>query len=219
VIERDVTVDGRTTRFLEAAVSGHPELVEGQPPTLILMHGASPGSNADDWRATLPAFAARGLHTIAYDQPGFAAGEEPDAFPLAYRQRFILAALDTLGIERAILIGHSQSGRLALASALDTPHRVTAAVIMCTGSLLPPLEETPAAADWQRLGEVSPPLMLIYGADDKGHVPERIALARKRYPQLPIHLLEHCGHFAMRDRPESVVELIATFAISAPSSA
>ncbi len=79
----------------------------------------------------------------------------------------------------------------------------------------------PAAPDarpaWERLGEPSVPLMLVYGANDRGPVAERVALARQRYPQLPIHLLERCGHFAQWDQAETVVRLVADSRGAEPS--
>jgi len=265
VIERRIPVDGLTTRLLE----------EGRGPCIILLHGGSLGCSADDWGAMVPDLASRGFRVLAYDQPGFGASDDPPDPSLAYRRRFIAGLLDVLSIEQATIVGHSQAGRLALASALETPERVDAAVVVCTGSLLPPLvagerevevpthvptaDETRAQleasvyhrdyvtaglverfqrfsvrnfesavkrasppagaaaspvvrANWERLGDSSRPLELIYGANDKGSVRERVALAPDRYPQLPIHLLEECGHFAQWDQPEALLHLLADFA-------
>jgi pimeloyl-ACP methyl ester carboxylesterase len=268
VIKRTVAVDDASTRVLEAG-SGSP---------LILMHGGTLGCSAEDWAALLPWFAARGFRAIAYDQPGYGESSRPADATLAYRQRFILSFLDALEIGRAALVGHSQAGRLALVSAIDSANRFSSATVLCTRSLLPPLgdrgaeAELPARAptldqtrtlleayvydrevigdslvarferystganfenaimraaiplsvqdaakavppDWQRLGDVSSPLMLIYGANDNGPVTDRVALARDRYPGLPIHLLDRCGHFAQWDQPETVGQLIADFAL------
>ena len=58
---------------------------------------------------------------------------------LAYRQQSILGLMDALGLETAILVGHSQAGNFAVALAEDYPARITHLVILGTGSLLPPL--------------------------------------------------------------------------------
>ena len=257
--ERRLTVDGLTTRVLD----------EGGGPVVLLLHGGGLGCSADDWRGVMTPLAAAGLRVLVFDQPGFGACDESADISLGFRGRYALGVLDALGIDRATWVGHSQGGRLAVAAALGTPARVAAAIVLCTGSLLPPVgarereialpvsEPTPAetravleayvydralvSADlvaqyqrfsegrnfeaavrratepaplsaWDRLAEVAPPLMLVYGANDRGPVAERVALARERYPQLPIHLLEQCGHFAQWDQPAEVVRLIAGFA-------
>lgn len=64
---------------------------------------------------------------------------------------------------------------------------------------------------WQRLGEVSVPLMMIYGANDRASAAERVGLARTRYPGIEYHLLENCHHIVQWDQPESVVRLILDF--------
>lgn len=263
MIERQVSALGATTRVLE----------DGRGPAVVLLHGAALGCSADDWRGAVEPIAAAGFHVLAYDQPGFGTCDDPPDVSLAFRDRFLLALLDALSIERASLVGHSQAGRIVVTAALDAPARVAAGVIVCTGSLLPPLgsalggetsapereptpNETrdylegavydrtritaelvatfqrfsnarnvrnaarrasappapePAQPQWQRLGEVTAPLLLIYGANDRGPVAERVALARERYPALPIHVLQECGHFAQWDHPEAVVELIVDF--------
>jgi pimeloyl-ACP methyl ester carboxylesterase len=249
-------------------------LVEGTGPVVVLLHGGALGCSADDWRDALAPIAAAGFRALAFDQPGFGECDESPDISLSFRGRFVLGVLDVLGSERATLVGHSQAGRLVVSAALDTPARVAAAVVLCTGSLLPPLSVSgvdaavpirePTAAEtraqleasvfnracisneiveryqrfgtgrnfeyalrrpaepasaatrpaWGRLADVSAPLMLVYGANDVGQVTERVALARVRYPQLPIHLLERCGHFAQWDQLETVVGLIIGFARS-----
>jgi pimeloyl-ACP methyl ester carboxylesterase len=247
----------------------------GAGPPIVLLHGGALGCSADDWRDVMAPLADAGFRAIAFDQPGFGAFEGADDISLAARSAFTIALLDALGVERATLVGHSQAGRFVFNAALESAARVAAGVILCTGSLLPPLdggsgapeiappthEPSPAEtraylegavadrarigddlvaiyqryshgrnftnavqrasspqvlatrpAAWERLAEPAPPLMLIYGAQDRGRVPERIALARARYPQLPIHLLEACGHFAQWDRPHDVVRLVTAFA-------
>ncbi len=64
---------------------------------------------------------------------------------------------------------------------------------------------------WQRLGEVSVPLMMIYGANDRASAAERVVLARTRYPGIDYQLLENCHHIVQWDRPEDVVRLILDF--------
>jgi pimeloyl-ACP methyl ester carboxylesterase len=112
---------------------------EGSGPAVLLLHGASLGSSADVWTGNLSELAARGLRVIAYDQPGFGLSDNPGDPSVAYRTRFVLAFMDALGLEKAHLVGHSQSGRIAVSLALEHGERVSRVVVLGTGSLLPPL--------------------------------------------------------------------------------
>jgi pimeloyl-ACP methyl ester carboxylesterase len=262
-----IRVDGLRVRWFE----------RGRGAAVLLLHGASLGSSADVWTRNLDALAAHGLRVIAFDQPGFGLSGDPQDRSVAFRTRFVSALMDALGLPRAHLIGHSQSGRIVLSLALTQPQRLLKAVIVGTGSLLPPLpgvsagdaaegddggveeptlEQTrQALADtlyhpeaitpealgtrhrmstgrnfrafverrrmrggdkggvplWQRLGEVSVPLRLIYGTHDRGNTAERAALARERWPALDIHLVERCKHLVQWDAPEEFARLAGGF--------
>src|SRR5256885_14630384 len=112
---------------------------EGSGPAVLLLHGASLGSSADIWAGNLADLAAHGLRVIACDQPGFGLSDDPGDFSVAYRTRFVLAFMDALRLPKACLIGHSQSGRIAVSLALEHGERVPGVVVLATGSLLPPL--------------------------------------------------------------------------------
>lgn len=64
---------------------------------------------------------------------------------------------------------------------------------------------------WEGFGELVSPLMLMYGANDGPAVPERLDQIRRRYPEMPIHLIEECGHFAQWDQPEIVINHLVSF--------
>ena len=135
--ERSLRVDGLRVRCLE----------QGKGPAVLLLHGASLGSSADAWARNLAPLAAHGLRVIAPDLPGFGHTENPADHSLTYRQRFVTMLLDALELERAALVGHSQAGRIAVALAFEHAPRVTKAVVVGTGSLLPPLEDASAEGD------------------------------------------------------------------------
>lgn len=68
----------------------------------------------------------------------------------------------------------------------------------------------------ERLEEVPVPLLMVYGANDHGGtVPERVALARERYPHLRIHLLDRCKHLVQLDAADEFVRLAGPFFIEA----
>lgn len=127
--ERYVAVEGLRTRVIE----------HGAGAPVVLLHGASLGSSADVWERNLADFAAQGLHAIAPDLPGFGRTDPPGDPSLGFRTRFVPRLLDVLGIERAHLVGHSQSGRIVVTLGTKQAERVVRAVVAGTASLLPPL--------------------------------------------------------------------------------
>lgn len=146
-MDRSTRVDGLSVRYLEQG--------EGAP--VLLLHGASLGSSADVWTRNLPALAAHRLRAIAPDLPGFGGTDNPQDPSVAYRRGFVLALMDALGIERAALVGHSQSGRIALDLAFSHPQRVARVVVLATGSLLPPLPDRKESATDGEEGPLAEP--------------------------------------------------------------
>ena len=95
-------------------------------PVLVMLHG-QPGSGSD-WRgvtALLPA----GVESLALDRPGYASNP---AGPGGFRDNAValLARLDELGLERAVLVGHSWGAGVALATAELAPGRVESLVLV-----------------------------------------------------------------------------------------
>jgi len=129
VKENFIEVEGLSIRYVE----------EGGGPPVLLLHGASLGSSADVWAGNLSGLAAHGLRAIACDQPGFGLSDNPTDPSVAYRTRFVPAFMDALRLPKAHLVGHSQSGRIAVSLALEHGERVSRVVVLGTGSLLPPL--------------------------------------------------------------------------------
>jgi pimeloyl-ACP methyl ester carboxylesterase len=127
--EQFTSVDGLRVRHLE----------EGRGPAILLLHGASLGSSADVWTPNLAAFAERGFRAVALDLPGFGLSDNPEDGSVGFRTRFVPAFVAALGLGRVHLVGHSQSGRIALALGLEKSPCVEKIVIVATGSLLPPL--------------------------------------------------------------------------------
>jgi pimeloyl-ACP methyl ester carboxylesterase len=95
---------------------------------LALLHG-QPGLPAD-WQQVTARLPAQ-LHTIAVDRPGYGASEQP-AGGFTAGARAVLGELDARGIQRAVLVGHSYGGGVALAAASLAPHRVEAVVLLAS---------------------------------------------------------------------------------------
>ena len=103
----------------------------GQGDTALLcLHGVS--SSAEVWRPLLPVLAAQGHRVLAWDMPGYGNSQ-----PLALLDFPLLAdalaqLLDAAGLARAVIVGHSLGGMIAMEFAARHPQRVTALVLACT---------------------------------------------------------------------------------------
>jgi pimeloyl-ACP methyl ester carboxylesterase len=103
----------------------------GDDPPVVLLHGAS--GNLEDQRLILGNRLAATRRVILIDRPGHGFSDRPggaaDASP--GRQAALIAqALAGLGVERAIIVGHSWSGALAAAYALRYPDRVAGLMLL-----------------------------------------------------------------------------------------
>lgn len=108
------------------------EIGQGAPgaPPVVLLHGA--GSNLEEMRLALGERLAAGHRLILVDRPGFGFSErEPrEGSSPAHQAKVLREVFDQLGIDRAILVGHSWGGTLSLAFALDSPERVAGLVLI-----------------------------------------------------------------------------------------
>ncbi len=91
---------------------------------VVLLHGKN--FCAATWEGTIRALTDRGFRVIAIDQIGFCKSTKPEGYQFSFQQ---LAAnthalLASLGVEKAILLGHSTGGMLAIRYALMYPQAV-----------------------------------------------------------------------------------------------
>ncbi len=64
---------------------------------------------------------------------------------------------------------------------------------------------------WQRLDQLPIPLLMIYGSDDRGSAAERARLAKRRFPDLPLYVIDRCKHLIQWDAASEFVALTAEF--------
>ena len=95
---------------------------------LVLLHG-QPGSPAD-WQQVAGRLPAQ-LHAVAADRPGYGPSQLP-AGGFAANARAVLDDLDSRHITRAVLVGHSYGGGVALSAASLAPGRVEAVVLLAS---------------------------------------------------------------------------------------
>jgi pimeloyl-ACP methyl ester carboxylesterase len=60
---------------------------------------------------------------------------------------------------------------------------------------------------WQRLGEVTQPLLLIFGKQDRAKAFERATTLKEAQPQLDLHIVDGCKHLVPWDAAEEWIRL------------
>jgi pimeloyl-ACP methyl ester carboxylesterase len=118
---RFVKVDGVRLHYIE----------RGEGPVLVLLHGN--GVLADDFEHSgLLDRAAEHYRVIAFDRPGFGYSERPRSkvwTPQA-QARLLHHALQEIGVDSAIVLGHSWGTLVALSMALEVPDFVRGLVLL-----------------------------------------------------------------------------------------
>lgn len=118
---RFVTVDGVRLHYMEA----------GEGPPVVLLHG-NVSALGDSLASGLFDRLARNHRVIAFDRPGMGHSDRPrDRAWTPEDQADLLAeAFGALGIENAVIAGHSYATLVALALALDHPRTVKGLVLL-----------------------------------------------------------------------------------------
>lgn len=128
-----------TSRIVDVAGTKINYAEQGEGPPLILIHGGGPGaSGVSNYRKNIDAF-AKHHRVIVPDLPGFGLSENKYAQGPIFTtlSKAILGLMDTLGIEKADLVGNSLGGGTSIRAALDQPQRIGKLVLMGPGGSLP----------------------------------------------------------------------------------
>jgi pimeloyl-ACP methyl ester carboxylesterase len=124
------------SRFLDVnGLRVHYKIAGQGEPTLVLLHGF--GASIFSWREVMEPLAEVGT-VIAFDRPAFGltarpmpgewSGENP--YSPEAQADLTVALLDGLAVERALLVGHSAGGTIAVLTSLRHPERVEALVLV-----------------------------------------------------------------------------------------
>jgi len=152
-----VTVDAGTLRFLRTGEGGEP---------LVLLHGF--GGDLNNWLFNLEALAAdRAVYALDLPGHGGSAKQVGDG-ELGFLVAAVRSFLDSQGIERAHLAGHSMGGLVAAALALEDPGCVLSLTLVDSAGLGPEINldyiEGFIAASGRR--ELKPVLQRLFADPD-----------------------------------------------------
>ena len=125
------TIDGVRLHYVD----------EGSGPPLLLIHGLASQLQTYTYAVT-PLLASR-FRLIAVDRPGSGYSQAASTATLGAQAALVSGLLRELGVERALVVGHSLGGALALALALDHPERVAGVALLAPATQ--PMGEPPAA--------------------------------------------------------------------------
>jgi pimeloyl-ACP methyl ester carboxylesterase len=116
-----VEVDGVRLHYLE----------RGRGPVLVLLHGNAVFASDFDKNGLLD-MAAERYRVIAFDRPGYGYSERPrtTVWTPQAQARLLHHALQELGVDSALVAGHSWGAMVATAMALDVPDFVRGLVLL-----------------------------------------------------------------------------------------
>ncbi|HWR00795.1 MAG TPA: alpha/beta hydrolase [Chlorobaculum sp.] len=105
----------------------------GKPPFIVLLHGSF--LSIRSWRDVMKPL-AEGATVLAFDRPAFGLTSRPVPsknntvrYGPEAQSDLIISLMDKLGIDRAVLVGNSTGGTMALLTALRYPARVQGLVL------------------------------------------------------------------------------------------
>ena len=119
---------------------------EGEGPAGLLLHGF-PDSHAL-WRNQVPALLDAGYRVVAPDLRGFGDSAKPsevDAYGILSIAGDVVGILDSLGIDRAHVVGHDWGGAIGAVLAALSPERVASLTCLSVGH-----PAAFAAAGWEQ---------------------------------------------------------------------
>jgi pimeloyl-ACP methyl ester carboxylesterase len=136
----------------------HYKVVDGEDPAIVLLHGFA--ASVFSWRKVMSPLEEMGT-VVAFDRPAFGLtarplpGEWEDENPYGpeAQAELTVALMEKLGLEKAVLVGHSAGGSIALLTAVTYPDRVEALVLEDAA-----VYENGGAPEWMRPVLRTPPM-------------------------------------------------------------
>ena len=127
----EVSVNGKTAHY---TTGGKPW--EAGLPLALFVHGA--GGNQSLWVLQTRAVAHHGWNVAAVDLPGHGRSQDqPDLDSIEAYARWVCDFLDALGVEKAVVVGHSMGAVIATTLAATYPDRVAGIVLVGSQETMP----------------------------------------------------------------------------------
>lgn len=178
---KTVIVDGSPINTLQAG--------DFATPPILFLHGKA--FQAKTWQelGTLAAVINAGYSTLALDLPGF--GNSPEA--AIGPEKVIIEVMNAAGIERAIIVGPSMGGKIALELALNNPDKIAGLVLIGAVGV----KENQA-----RLSELPSGSLIIWGENDQISNPENGKILNREISDSRLVVFKDAGHPCYLEQPE-----------------
>src|SRR5690606_3735254 len=205
--------------------SVHYDLIGEGPRTIAWTHGI--GSSLETWREHLPEFP--GFRHLIYSVRGMGESQGVDG-PVRLEDwaQDLAGLMDALGIERAIVAGHSMGGAISQRFVIDYPERVEALLLLSTSSRVGPALESawlrqadeieatnPHLAAARRavskynmdedLKAVSVPTLILVGGKDPQTPPGGSVIMSRLICNAQLEIFPGIGHGIFKEEPKAVV--------------
>lgn len=119
----DISVDGKA---VFAATGGQP--FDAARPTIVFIHGG--GMDRTVWALQTRYFAYHGRNVLAIDLPGHGRTVGPPLATIPEMADWVMALLDSLGVDGCALVGHSMGSLVAFDGAARYAERITALALL-----------------------------------------------------------------------------------------
>src|SRR5215813_5349440 len=149
--------------------------------TVVMLHGNA--GDVQDFEYGLAALLSKSYRVICFDRPGHGKSDRPGskAASVEYQARMLHKTLQTLGVNSAILLGHSWGASLALCYALKYPAE-TAGLVLLAPAAFPGADPNPLLQAMVKTPLIGG-LTLMLGDALMGDERLRHKLERAFYPQ------------------------------------
>jgi abhydrolase domain-containing protein 14 len=195
ISEQEVAISGRKLHYLE---SGSDSAL-----TVLLLHGARYSSETWKSLGTIKRVAHAGFHVLALDLPGYGRSETTSIEP----ERFLSEAMAALGVDKAVVVSPSMSGRFSFPFLVSSPEKVAGFI---------PVAPVGSEDYLRELQTVSVPTLVIWGENDPIlPVEKSVALAAAIEGAKRI-ILKGAGHACYLDRPEEFHQALLEFLRTLP---
>ena len=166
---------------------------------LLFLHGKA--FQAKTWQdlGTLKAVVNAGFSLLALDLPGF--GKSPEA--VIKPENVITGVMEAVEIERAVIVGPSMSGKIALEFALSYPTKVAGLVLIGAVGV---------KENQDRLKELPSASLIIWGENDQISDPENGRLLNREIPHSRLVIFQDAKHPCYLEQPELWHETLMDFA-------
>ncbi|KMM37723.1 alpha/beta fold hydrolase [Guptibacillus hwajinpoensis] len=104
-------------------------------PTLVFIHGFL--SSSFSFRKLLPLL-QKEYNLLCFDLPGFGESEKSCDIHYSLHEYAVLTntLLEEMSIDKAVLVGHSMGGQIALRTCIQHPERIEKLILLCSSSYI-----------------------------------------------------------------------------------